>query len=184
MAVAQRLFTYAKSMGITMVMTSLLSNSDTEMEVSRMPISTLADTWIHVTYVNQGGERNRALTIIKSRGTKHSNQVRELILDDQGIHLTDVYTAGGAVLMGTLRWEKEQAQAQEKDRQRQMVMQRRRELEIAEAELRARMESLQQQLEVQRIALAQLSLTESEQEERWMNQKREVQRLRTPDAQE
>ena len=34
-------------------------------------ISTIADTWIHVSYVVQDGERNRALTIVKSRGTGH-----------------------------------------------------------------------------------------------------------------
>ena len=38
---------------------------------------------------------------------RHSNQVRELILSDTGLALADVYTAGGEVLMGTLRWEKE-----------------------------------------------------------------------------
>jgi circadian clock protein KaiC len=50
------------------------------------------------------------MSIIKSRGTAHSNQVRELILSDQGVTLADIYTAGGEVLMGTLRWEKESAE--------------------------------------------------------------------------
>ena len=72
-----------------------------------MRISTIADTWIHLTNISQAGERNRALSIVKSRGTKHSNQVRELILSDKGIDLADVYTAAGDVLMGTARWQKE-----------------------------------------------------------------------------
>jgi circadian clock protein KaiC len=38
---------------------------------------------------------------------KHSNQVRELILSDQGIALADVYAAAGDLLMGTARWQKE-----------------------------------------------------------------------------
>ena len=42
-------------------------------------IATIADTWMHVTYIANEGERNRALTIIKSRGIGHSNQVRELV---------------------------------------------------------------------------------------------------------
>jgi circadian clock protein KaiC len=46
-----------------------------------------------------GGERNRALTIIKSRGMKHSNQVRELVIDEEGLTLTDVCAAGGDVLI-------------------------------------------------------------------------------------
>ena len=62
------------------------------------------------------GERNRALTIVKSRGTGHSNQVRELILSSQGLSLVDVYTAGGAVLMGTLRRQKEEQERAEQTR--------------------------------------------------------------------
>ena len=76
---------------------------------SPLQISTLADTWIHLSYVVQAGERNRGLSIIKSRGTAHSNQVRELVLSDAGVTLADTYTAGGEVLMGTLRWQKESA---------------------------------------------------------------------------
>jgi hypothetical protein len=37
----------------------------------------------------QAGERNRGMSIIKSRGTAHSNQVREMILSDAGITVTD-----------------------------------------------------------------------------------------------
>ena len=47
---------------------------------------------------------------------KYSNQVRDLILSDQGIALADVYTAGGDVLMGTARWQKEAAEQAEQER--------------------------------------------------------------------
>jgi circadian clock protein KaiC len=97
----------AKSLGITSVNTSLLGNSQPLAEQTPINVSTIADTWMHVSYVSQGGERNRALTIVKARGTGHSNQVRELILSDVGVTLADVYTVDGEVLMGTLRWEKE-----------------------------------------------------------------------------
>src|ERR1700719_3309060 len=75
-----------------------------------LQISTLADTWIHLNYLVQAGERNRGVSIIKSRGRGHSNQVRELIVSDAGVTLADIYTAGGEVLMGTMRWEKESAE--------------------------------------------------------------------------
>ncbi len=89
--------------------TRLLDKSQAPTDGTPLHISTLADTWIHLDYLVQAGERNRGLSIIKSRGTAHSNQVRELILSDQGVTLTDAYTAGGEVLMGTLRWQKERA---------------------------------------------------------------------------
>ncbi len=98
---------YAKRRGITVLSTSLLGNTNPTSEQTPMAVSTIADTWMHVSYVNQGGERNRALTIIKSRGTDHSNQVRELVLSSSGVNLADVYAVGGEVLMGTLRWQEE-----------------------------------------------------------------------------
>jgi hypothetical protein len=50
------------------------------------------------------------MSIVKSRGTAHSNQVREMILSDTGVTLADIYTAGGEVLMGTMRWQKESSE--------------------------------------------------------------------------
>src|SRR5438876_877001 len=84
-------------------------------EETPIGVSTIADTWMHVSYVSHGGERNRALTIIKSRGTGHSNQVRELVLSDSGISLVEAYTGGGEVLMGTLRWLKENQQRKQSE---------------------------------------------------------------------
>ena len=60
------------------VITALSDGDDPQAEATELQISTVADTWIHLSYLVRSGERNRALTIIKSRGTWHSNQVREL----------------------------------------------------------------------------------------------------------
>lgn len=109
--VAERLIDWSKVDGTTLVCTSLLDEM-TGQESGNTPlqISTIADTWIHLNYLVQAGERNRGLSIVKSRGTEHSNQVRELILSNEGVTLADIYTAGGEVLMGTMRWEKESAE--------------------------------------------------------------------------
>ena len=118
-------------------MTSLVVDSHTE--ISTSGVSTVADTWIHVSYVVRSGERNRALTIIKARGTHHSNQVRELILSDHGVDLADVFLAGGEVLMGTLRWQKEWPSEPNASRPRSRLAQLQREAESAAAETRARL---------------------------------------------
>jgi circadian clock protein KaiC len=110
-SVAERLIDWSKAEGITLVCTSLLDEMASQTNGGTpLQISTLADTWIHLNYLVQAGERNRGMSIIKSRGTAHSNQVRELILSDTGVTLADIYTAGGEVLMGTMRWEKESAE--------------------------------------------------------------------------
>lgn len=91
---------------MTLMCTSLLEPLQT-VESTPLEVSTIADTWIHLNYLVQSGERNRGLSIVKSRGTRHSNQVRELILSDSGVTLEDVYAAEGEVLMGTMRWARE-----------------------------------------------------------------------------
>jgi circadian clock protein KaiC len=108
--VTERLLDFAKSRGITVIFTTLLDSGSEEDETTRMHVSTIADTWMSLSFRVRGGERNRALTIIKSRGTPHSNQVRELLLSSDGVTLADVYSGGGDVLMGTARLEKEREQ--------------------------------------------------------------------------
>jgi circadian clock protein KaiC len=103
-----------------------------------------------LSYLIRAGERNRALTIVKSRGTAHSNQVRELILHHTGLTLTDVYTAGGEVLMGTMRWEKEQAVEAEHLQKQTEVRRKLEELELADVELTGRLQALQRDLEAKR----------------------------------
>lgn len=146
-SVAERLIDWSKAEGITLVCTSLLDEMSSQAEGgSPLQISTLADTWIHLNYLVQAGERNRGMSIIKSRGTAHSNQVRELILSDAGITVTDTYTAGGEVLMGTMRWEKESAERHASEVAAVASKLESVKLEAEEAELEARVKSLQVEL--------------------------------------
>jgi circadian clock protein KaiC len=113
-AVAERLIYLCRNKGITVLFTSLLEGIDPHLETTTLHVSTISDSWIQISYALLDGERNRALSIIKSRGSKHSNQMREIIFSDSGITLADPYTAGGEVLMGALRLEKENSLELEK----------------------------------------------------------------------
>jgi circadian clock protein KaiC len=153
-AIGNRLIYKMRDHRVTTIVTSLVDAEDPQAEATELQISTIADTWIHLSYLVRGGERNRALTIVKSRGTRHSNQVRELVLSAAGPALTDLYSSGGEVLMGTLRWEKE---AEERAHQRQRHAEfnhKRRELQFAEADIAARIAALQLDLDKQRAELA------------------------------
>lgn len=152
--VANRLIYAVKDEDITLMVTALSETDGPAGEATDLQISTIADTWIHLSYMVRSGERNRALTIVKSRGTSHSNQVRELILSDAGPSLSDVYTAGGEVLMGTLRWEKEAEETARKARHRAEFDHKRSELQFAEASTGAQIKALQLDLERQRAELA------------------------------
>jgi circadian clock protein KaiC len=153
-AAGNRLLRKVRDHNITAFITALVEGDEPQAEATELQISTIADTWIHLSYLVRGGERNRALTIVKSRGTAHSNQVRELVLSAKGPSLADVYSAGGEVLMGTLRWEKEVEERARKLQRHAQYAQKRRELQLAEADTAARMATLQVDLDRQRAELA------------------------------
>lgn len=150
--VAERLIDWSKSAGITLVCTSLLDEMSGQSEGGTpLQISTLADTWLHLNYLVQAGERNRGLSIIKSRGMSHSNQVRELILSDAGVTLADIYTAGGEVLMGAMRWERESAERVASNVDQVARKLKRVRLDAEEAVLEVRAKSLQTELLAKRV---------------------------------
>lgn len=95
-SVAERLINWTKNNGITLLWTSLLDAPEGPVDRVGAPqqIVTLADTWIHLSYLVQAGERNRRLAIVKSRGTAHSNQLCELMISAAGVTLADASTAG------------------------------------------------------------------------------------------
>lgn len=59
--------------------------------------------------VESGGERNRTLTIVKSRGMPHSNQLAEYRFDERGVHVVDTYLGSAGVLTGSARLSQEAA---------------------------------------------------------------------------
>ena len=153
-AIGNRLIYKMRDHRVTAIITSLVDGDDPQAEATELQISTIADTWIHLSYQVRGGERNRALTIVKSRGTQHSNQVRELVLSATGPALADVYSSGGEVLMGTLRWEKEAEERTQKRQRHAEFAHKRRELQFVEADIAARIAALQLDLNKQRAELA------------------------------
>jgi circadian clock protein KaiC len=153
---AQQFLDFLKADGITVVNTSLMDGLNTD-EATATGISTMADTWIHVSYVVQDGERNRALTIVKARGIRHSNQVRELTLSDAGVGLTDVFAAQGKVLMGVARWEWEQQEQAGKKRSLAATELKRLQLHLAQAEAAARLQVVRTEMEARSAEIAVLA---------------------------
>jgi len=181
-SVAERLIDWSKAEGVTLVCTRLLDEMSSQPDGSPLQISTIADTWIHLNYLMQAGERNRGLSIIKSRGTAHSNQVRELILSDGGVTLADTYTAGGEVLMGTLRWEKESAERLAHEGTEVAGKLKRVRLDAEEAELQVRVKSLQVELEAKQVEKALLAHTKESRKGELTRDRTRMGKLRGADA--
>lgn len=109
LAMLMRLVDLMKTRGITALFTSLTSG-ELLTERSEVGISSLIDTWLIVRNLEAMGERIRTLSIIKSRGMKHSNQARELLLTNDGIDLADVCIGpNGGILTGSARAAQEMA---------------------------------------------------------------------------
>lgn len=106
-----RLVDFLKGRQITALFTSLsLANEglkESSLEKTEVGISSIMDTWLLLRDIELGGERNRGLYILKSRGMAHSNQIREFVLTDDGIDIRDVYVGPEGVLTGSMRLAQE-----------------------------------------------------------------------------
>ena len=142
-----RLVDFLKMQQITGLFTSL-TTSGGALEQSEVAISSLIDTWLLLRTIEIGGERNRGLYILKSRGMAHSNQIREFLLTDHGVELRDVYVGASGVLTGSARLAQEaQEQAgkltrlQETERRQLELERKRKALEAQVVALRAEFEA-------------------------------------------
>ena len=148
-----RLIDFLKVNGITALFTALVSGRGQQQEMTDEGVSSLVDTWISVRDLEGVGERNRGLSILKSRGMAHSNQVREFIVTDHGIELLDVVVGPTGIVTGASRLTQqlqEHAQTlaaqQEADRRDRELERRRRVLEANIANLRTEFESVEEEL--------------------------------------
>jgi len=101
-----RLVDTLKDRQTTGFFTSLTAGGD-GLERTDIAVSSLIDTWLLVRDIENGGERNRGLYILKSRGMPHSNQIREFAITSHGIALRDAYSGPGGVLTGSARLAQE-----------------------------------------------------------------------------
>jgi len=119
------------------------------------------DTWLLLKNIEVGGERNRALYVLKSRGMEHSNQIREFVLTDDGLRLLDVYLGPEGVLTGSARVSQEMREKAVVTFRRQELESRRRELERKRRIFEARMVMLRAEFEVEEEIIQQ-TISESE----------------------
>lgn len=140
-----RAIDFLKSRGTTAVFTDL-TNVRGALESTDLGVSSLIDTWIVLRDIEAGGERNRGLYVIKSRGMAHSNQIREFVITPHGIELQDVYVGPEGVLTGSLRAAQEaRERAAARDREQQ-AERRARELARRRTALEAQIIALQDEV--------------------------------------
>jgi circadian clock protein KaiC len=148
-AMLLRLVDSLKHQQITALFTNLTSAGDASLEQTDLGVSSIVDTWLLLRDIELGGERNRGMYVLKSRGMAHSNQIREFLLTDRGIELRDVYVGPEGVLTGSMRLAQEAREraaaivrAREEDRRRRELERRRASIEAQLATLRGELEAI------------------------------------------
>ena len=146
-AMLTRLIDYLKLKKITAFFTNL--SHQHMLEQTDLSVSSLMDTWISLRDIELGGERNRGLYVLKSRGMEHSNQIREFLLTDKGIDLIDVYKGGENVLTGSARAAQEARERAEETLRSEEIELKKRELARKRQATEAQVAALQSQYEAE-----------------------------------
>lgn len=141
-----RLIDLLKGRHITGIFTDLTRGS-LEIAKTETNISSLVDSWLLLLNNESGGEHNRQLYLIKSRGMAHSNQVREFLLTDAGIRLRNVYLGPGRALTGSARVAQEAREATEAAERNEEMERTKRALERRQYQFEAQMAALAAEFE-------------------------------------
>ena len=140
-----RLIDFLKAKSITALLTSLTGGGEAGPD-SEVGISSLIDTWVAVQSIEAAGERNRGLSIYKSRGMPHSNQIREFVMSHRGIELIPVYQTDEGILTGTRRRVRELHDREQAAERHQHLDLKREELERRRRVVEAEIDSLRADL--------------------------------------
>ena len=140
-----RLIDFLKQKQITALMTTLTGGAAAQ-EQTEVNISSLVDTWLLLRDIESGGERNRGLYILKSRGAAHSNQIREFLLTDHGVELRNVYLGEAGLLTGSARVAQEA-----KDASQALLAEQ--EIETKQCALDRKRKAIEAQMDVLRLEL-------------------------------
>jgi circadian clock protein KaiC len=143
-----RLLNHCKENDITCILLNQTTKSMDIHQISGMEISSMVDTAIFLGMVEVGGEINRMMLVLKSRGLSHSNQFREYLITDKGIELLDVYVGEGGVLTGAARQEQEAKESSNQRMREHRIMQKRQELNHKEAAKQAKLAAMQSEIDM------------------------------------
>jgi circadian clock protein KaiC len=175
-----RLVDFLKMRNITAFFASLTTAGENQ-ELTDMSISSLIDTWLLLRDIEIGGERNRGLYILKSRGMSHSNQIREFILTDHGIELLDVYIGAEGVLTGSARLAQEAKNNEEQILRQQEIERKQSGLEVKRAALEANIVLLRSEFKEEESETIKIIEMEKAKAERFVQGQKKMAKSRKAD---
>lgn len=153
-----RLLNFLKEKGITTILTNQTTGTKSQIEISGNGISSMVDTVLFLSYVYGDLETNRTIQVLKFRGSKHSNQIREYRIGNEGIEVLDAYIGPGGALTGVARKIQEAKDTLEKRRKEVEIEAKKKEIEKLKAEAEAHAEKMRLIIETAEAELAHLEL--------------------------
>jgi circadian clock protein KaiC len=178
-AMLTRQVDFLKARGVTAMFTNLAG--DEQRNGTDHLVASLIDTGLLLRTLEGNGEHNRVLSVLKSRGLAHSNQVREFLLTDRGIELADVYVGPQGVLTGSARSAQEAKELSEAAVRQEDLQQRRATLDRERTSVEARVAVLWREFEDESDAVNRLLSRGATGREEGAEQRLEQGRLRSSD---
>jgi circadian clock protein KaiC len=180
-AMLVRLIDFLKTRGTTALFINL-TGGGAATEATQQEVSSIIDTWLLLRDVELGGERNRVMYVLKSRGTAHSNQVREFVLTPHGVELREVYVGPDGVLTGSMRLAQETRERAAAEFRQRETARKRREIERRRAALEAQIAALRAGFESEESELERLIEDDASVEEALVAGRADMARSRKADA--
>jgi len=175
-----RLIDFLKQKQITALMTTLTGGAAAQ-DQTEVNIASLVDTWLLLRDIESGGERNRILNILKSRGAAHSNQIREFLLTDRGVELRNVYLGETGLLTGSARVAREAKDASQALLAKQEIETKQRALDRKRKAIEAQMDVLRLELETQEEESRRFIAEEQMKLKKWQQDQGEMAKSRALD---
>jgi circadian clock protein KaiC len=161
-AMLLRLVDFLKRQKITALFTSLSSQGDSSLEKTEVGVSSIMDTWLLLRDIELGGERNRGVYVLKSRGMAHSNQIREFVISNEGIDIRDVHVGPDGVLTGSMRVAQEARERAGKLVRQLEIGTRKRKLERKRVALEAQIAVLKAEFEAEEAEVSRVLVQENQ----------------------
>jgi circadian clock protein KaiC len=95
------LTSFIKDQSITGLFTNTTPTLIGGSSVTETHISSLTDSIILLRYVEMFGEMHRGIMVLKMRGSPHDKEIRELTIDQSGMHLGAAFRTVSGILSGT-----------------------------------------------------------------------------------
>ncbi len=159
-----------------------LSSGGSVLEATESGMSSVMDTWILLRDIEINGERNRGIYVLKSRGMKHSNQIREFLITHQGVKLKDVYLGSEGVLTGSARLAQEARDRERQDAANTDAKRRSAIFERKKRSLEAQVAALQAEIEAEELALLQEMDVEKIRQQKEIEERAEMAKSRRASA--